>query len=131
MDINRVELKGRVSTDVIYRKNSKGEYWATFPVVTNEINSQAKVDREKSVPTYTNVAVFNTKLVERIREVGIHQGSHVWVIGKLFTKQVEKGGYIHPYTSVAAQEVVVIKTKNDNPTDIPTPSPSQSNESVF
>lgn len=129
MDINRVELKGRVSNDVTYRKNAKGGEWATFSIATNEISAQSQVDREKSVVTYTNVAVFSSAIVERIKEVGIHQGCHVWIVGKLFTKQVNKGGYTHPYTSVVVQDISILKTKKEKK-DIQV-QPTETTESVF
>lgn len=110
MDINRVELKGRISSDVTYRKKENGNEWAAFIVVTNEYNPTAKIEKDKSVPTWTSVAVFNSALVKRIKTIGARQGSHVWLVGKLHAKNVEKKGYSCTYTSVIASEIEIFKS---------------------
>lgn len=119
MDINRVELKGRVSSDVTTRKTSHGNEWLSFSIVTTEYNEKASIEKDKSTPTWTSIAIFNPNLVKKIKQIGMHQGSRVWLTGKLYVNQVEKYGHIHPYTSVVVNELEVIKTKKSEPVQVP------------
>ena len=113
MDINRIELKGKISSDITYRKTKNDKLWASFTVVMREIVPQAGVDKDKSVGTWTSIAVFNESLVEYIKKMGAHKGTPVWLVGKLFAKRYEKGNYKGIYTSVIPEELVIIKTKAD------------------
>lgn len=124
MDINRVELKGRVSADIIKRTTAKGSTWLSFTIVTNEFNGKTEIEREKSVPTWHQIAVFNPILVEKILKLGVHQGTTMFVVGKLFSKSEQKQGVNVTYTSVVASEVEVIKTKvtKDNAEQISAPN---------
>ena len=109
MDINHVELKGRVANDVTYRKTKDGNDWAAFHLVVNEYNPKAKVEKDKSIPTWISIAVFNSTLVNKVKNLKLRQGETVWLNGKVFVNTVEKGGYTHPYTSIIASELEVIK----------------------
>lgn len=111
MDINRVELKGRVSADITKRQTAKGSTWLSFTIVTNEYNGKAEIEKEKSIPTWHQIAVFNSNLVEKILRLGVHQGVTMMVIGKLFSKSEQKNGVNVTYTSIVASDIEVIKTK--------------------
>lgn len=130
MDINRVELKGRICTDVTYRKKENGDEWASFSVVTNEYNPASKIDKDKSIPTYTSIAIFNPMLVKRIKLIGARHGALVWVVGKLHAKNVEKKGYSCTYTSVVAYEVEILRSasKSSEQEELPPMPPTNIND---
>lgn len=109
MDINRAELKGRMASDLYKHKNDKNGLWLAFTVATNELVPSADIEKNKQSPTYTQVAVFNPYLVERILKCGARQGAHVWVVGKLFVKHEVKNGVNVNYTSVVASEVEILR----------------------
>lgn len=111
MDINRVVLKGRVSADVTKRTTSKGNVWLSFTIVTNEYNGKVEIEKEKSIPTWHQIAVFNPMLVDKILRLGVHQGVTMLVIGKLFSKSEHKNGVNVTYTSVVPSDIEIIKTK--------------------
>lgn len=113
MDINRVELKGRVSSDITKRTSSKGGTWLSFTVVTNEYNNKTDIEKDKSIPTWHQIAVFNPSLVEKVLRLGAHQGNTMFVIGKLFSKSENRNGVNVTYTSIIASDIEVIKTKQD------------------
>lgn len=129
MDINRVELKGRVATDVTTRKTANGGEWLAFSVATNEFNPNAAVEKDKSVVTYTQVAIFNPTIVERIKKVGLKMGTNVWLVGKLMARSVEKHGMPITYTSVAASDIEVLQKKKSK--DTPQVPNNNNNENDF
>ena len=117
MDINHVELKGRIGGDVTYRKTKDDKDWAAFHLVVNEFNPKAKVEKDKSVPTWISIAVFNSALVNKLKSMGARQGETIWLNGKIYVNTVEKGGYTHPYTSIIASELEVVKRKKGKKDD--------------
>lgn len=131
MDINRVELKGRIANDISYRKTKNGNEWATFSVVTNEYNSKAEIDKDKSIPTWTDVAVFNPTIVEKLKSKKARSGNCVWLVGKLYSSKKEKNGYKFTYTNVIVSEFELVKTKNDNNTEMPSIPQQNDNEFDF
>lgn len=119
MDINRVELKGRMGSDITYRKTKNNDEWASFTVVCNEYNKTASIEKDKSTATWISVAVFNPLLVNKTKNLGLRQGQTVWLIGKIYVNKVEYGGHMHPYVSIVATELEVCKTKKkENEFDI-------------
>lgn len=112
MDINFVELKGRVSSDVVRRKKHDSEDdWLTFSVAMNEYRS-SDTNKAKSVPVYISISVFNPTLVKKLLGVGLRQGSHIWLTGKLFVQSKENRGVTQTYTSVIANDAEVFITKS-------------------
>lgn len=130
MDINRVELKGRVATDVTVRKTATGGEWLAFAVATNEYNPAAAVEKDKSIATFIQVAVFNPNIVERIRKIGIRMGTHVWLLGKIIVRAVENHGRSIVYTSVAVSEIEVLQRKKSN-FDLQAPNEHNNNDNDF
>lgn len=127
MDINRVELKGRIGGDVIYRKTKNGNEWASFFMVTNEYNPKADIDKDKSMATWSSVAIFNTTLVSKLKSRGAKQGSQIWLIGKLYTSEKEKNGHTYLYTNIIVSDFEIIKTKVAKKTE-ELPNPPQEKE---
>lgn len=121
MDINHVELKGRIASDITYRKTKDNNEWAAFNLVVNEYNPAAKVEKDKSVPTWISIAVFNATIVKKIKGMELRQGETVWLNGKIYVNMVEKKGYSHPYTSIVVSELEVIKKKKDREIEIKPP----------
>lgn len=109
MDINRVELKGRIGSDIVFRKAKNGNEWAAFYLVVNEYNPHAKLEKDKSVPTWISIAVFNSMIVKRIKYLKLRQGESVWLNGKIYVNMVEKKGDTYPYTSIVVSELEAIK----------------------
>ena len=130
MDINRVELRGRVSADITKRTASNGNEWLSFTIVTNEQSPNAGIDKEKSIPTWHQIAVFNKKLVEKILRLGVHRGMTMFVVGKLFSKSENKRGVNVTYTSVVATNIDVIKTKTETSEKIDVSAPSKEDTEV-
>lgn len=128
MDINHVELKGRVANDVTYRKTKDGNDWAAFHLVVNEYNPKAKVEKDKSIPTWISIAVFNSTLVNKVKNLKLRQGETVWLNGKVFVNTVEKGGYTHPYTSIIASELEVIKKKKSTNKEVEMKPPTSDDQ---
>lgn len=122
MDINHVELKGRVASDVTYRKTKDGNEWAAFNLVVNEYNPNAKVEKDKSIPTWISIAVFNTTIVKKIKDMKLRQGETVWMNGKIYVNMVDKKGYTHPYTSIVASELEIIKKKKEKEIELKPPT---------
>ena len=116
MDINRVELKGRISSDITTRTSKNGEPWLSFSVVTNEWYDGIKKD--KSIPTWTNVMVFADFLIEKIKKLGAHKGTPIWLIGKLYGNYREIKGSKFSAMSVVALEVECLQTTKEKPTII-------------
>lgn len=114
MDINRVELKGMVATDVAERKNKRGEMFLTFAVGVRERQPTTAATMPKYFYNYVNVGVFSAGLVKKLLKVGIHRGVQVWIVGKLFSKIGEKRGVKVPYTNVIATEAEVLRARMVN-----------------
>lgn len=108
MDLNIVELRGKVYSDITIRKSRQKADWVTFTVMTKELT---KGDALSSIkPTFSNICVFESELVKRVVSMRVKQGDLIWLRGKLFTK-AGKGGII--YTSVLVVDFEILKTPRD------------------
>lgn len=104
--LNKVEIKGTLTFAVTYRKAPKGNVWCTFAITTR--SQMSKVNKAKSVYTSTQCCAFDEDVVQKIKRLGIHCGSKVWLVGSLFAKKVEKNGVVVPYTSVVIHDIEAI-----------------------
>lgn len=65
MDINRAELKGWISSDIITRTTANGSEWVTFNVAVNDYDKRNNIHKDKSRVTWINIVVFNENLVQK------------------------------------------------------------------
>lgn len=113
MDINRVELKGRITIAPKSRITKNGKEWVTFTIATNTPINNGGVDpniKNETISTYTNIVVFNPSIIKHMNDAGLKQGSVVWVLGRLFAKVDKEKPITRTFTSVVAEIVEVIKT---------------------
>ena len=103
--LNRVEIKGILSFDPTTRVTQQGGEWLTFAVTTKSV---AGVNRNRSVYTSTQACIFDPQLVAKVKRLGLHRGSKVWLIGSLFAKKAEKHGFNVAYTTVVVSDIDTI-----------------------
>lgn len=105
-DINTTEILGTVEYDPDFRPMKSGNDWLSFKVktVTNADNDNEKVSFD-----IHEVKIFDTEIVERLKEGGLAKGSRVHVMGSNKSrKYVNRDGVtVYTYNPYAKTAVLL------------------------
>lgn len=110
MDLNEVNLIGRITSEVELKQTPNGNMVANFSVATNE-QYKDKEGEKRDVATFHNLVVWG-KLAEIVGEYG-GKGSKVFVKGKLQTRAWDdpNGGSKRYKTEILASSIILLDSR--------------------
>ena len=109
--INKAILVGIVGQDPTLKTVSEDFSVASFSLATSESFKDKDSGEWKDITEWHNVVAYN-KLAGVVDKI-IHKGAAVYIEGKLKTKTYDKDGVKQYRTEVIAENISVIKKKED------------------
>lgn len=104
-DLNKVQLTGRLGADPTLRYTAQGSALVTFRVASNRAWRSASGAAHEDTEWF-RVVVWD-QLAERCRRL-LSKGAHIYVEGRLQTRQWLEGGQPRSATEVIASEVILL-----------------------
>ena len=108
--LNKVCLIGRLGHDVEMRQTQKGDSVANISIATTEKWKKNGEAQEKT--EWHNISMFG-----RLAEVGneyLKKGSQVFIEGRIQTNKSEKDGQTRYFTSIIANQMQMLGSKDNS-----------------
>ena len=112
--INSCHLSGNLGKDPESSYLPSGTMKATFSIAINEEWKDRTTQEKKKKTSWVNIEVFGAT-AEKFVMPYIHKGDEVYVEGKLEIRTYSKdGGPTQYYTSIKAEKLKILKSKNSS-----------------
>jgi len=117
MNINIVNIQGRLTADPVYDKTVKGSTLAKFGIAHNEYAKQG--DSIKTSTSFFDVVVFG-KEAEYCQKRGICKGQDLLITGRLQQSRWETDGQKKSRVQLIANNILVIQheAKSESEPDV-------------
>lgn len=103
MNLNQVNLIGRVGGDPEVKSLPSGGLVCSFSIATNR--TWTKDGKKHEQTEWHNVTFFGDNLIEKVIEPYVKRGSEVYVGGRLQTRSWEKDGQKHYRTEILGEQI--------------------------
>lgn len=112
MDKNFVILEGQVGDDLSYGKTQDGKDYSTFSLIINGYSKDYHDSSERQHGfTMIRIMVFESRLVDRMRDLKVRTGTRVGVFARLNSHRTEYRGISYIQNDVVVRDLTVVRTK--------------------
>lgn len=117
MNLNQVNLIGRVGGDPEVKQLPSGRLVCSFSIATNRTWTQDGQKKEQTEWHY--IVFFGDNLIEKVIQPYVQRGSEVYVCGRLQTRSWEKDGQKHYRTEIVGEQIQLGARPSNEPRRIP------------
>ncbi len=104
MNLNQVQLIGRVGGDPEVKSIPSGRLVCSFSLATNR-KWKDKDGKASEVTTWHNVVIWGDSLIEKVIVPYVKKGSELYVGGRIETRSWEKDGVKHYRTEIIGEDI--------------------------